>query len=146
MSDPIIVDPKAEPPVVIPADCVSWRAVRSGGPGGQNVNKVASKVELRVDVGGITGLTESARGRLAALCAGKLDSSGRILVTSQRTRDQSKNLEDAREKVAELVRLSLVIPKRRRATRPSAGSRERRIDSKKREGEKKRTRSRQAAD
>ena len=109
--------------VRVPAAALSWTAVRSAGPGGQNVNKVASKVELRVDLDRVEGLTEAQRARLAALAASRLDAEGRLLVTSQRTREQPRNLEDARAKVRALVERALVEPRRRRATRPTAASR-----------------------
>ena len=136
MAEPIEV----EEGIVVPADALSWRAVRSGGPGGQNVNKVASKVELRVDLAAITGLTETQRARLLHAAAGRLDGDGRLLVTSSRTRDQPKNLEDARGKVRELVAGALPEPKRRRKTKPTRAAKERRLDSKKRDSEKKRGR------
>ena len=123
MADPIPVSPE----VTVPASAVRFRATRSAGPGGQNVNKVASKVELRVDLDGIVGLTPEARGRLQDLCAGRRDREGRLVVTSQRTRDQSRNLEDARAKVREVVARALISPKRRRPTRKSASAVERRL-------------------
>jgi len=126
--------------VRVPARAISWRAVRSSGPGGQNVNKVASKVELRVDLGAIEGLPGDARARLAALAASRRDSRGRLLVTSQRTRDQARNLEDARDKVRRLVARALEAPKRRRRTRPSAGAVEERLREKKLRGARKRER------
>jgi ribosome-associated protein len=116
--------------VRVPERAITWRAVRSSGPGGQNVNKVASKVELRVDLDAIEGLQDDARSRLDALAASRLDSRGRLLVTSQRTRDQARNLEDARDKVRHLVARALVVPKRRRRTRPSAGAVETRLREK----------------
>ena len=119
------------PGVVVPADAMRMSAVRSGGPGGQNVNKVASKVELRVDLARVVGLDEGARARLAALAASALDADGCLLVTSQKTRDQRKNLEDAREKVRVLVLRALVRPRKRRKTKPTRGSVERRIGEKK---------------
>ena len=132
--------------VVVPASALSVRAVRSSGPGGQNVNKVASKIELRVDLGRVEGLGDAARARLLAATARRRDTEGRLLVTSQRTRDQGRNLEDAREKVRRLVADALVEPRRRRRTRPTAAARERRLVQKKREGQKKRLRGRAGDD
>jgi ribosome-associated protein len=126
--------------VRVPASAIEVRAVRSSGPGGQNVNKVASKVELRVTLHGILGLSADASERLHARALTRLDSEGRLLVTSQRFRDQPRNLEDARDKVRALVAAALVAPRRRRKTRASAASRERRLEGKRREGEKKRAR------
>jgi ribosome-associated protein len=126
MADPIVV----RPGVIVPADALSLRAVRASGPGGQNVNKVSSKVELRVDIDRVKGLDAAARRRLRA--AATLDAEGRLLVTSQRTRDQRANLDDAREKVKLLVERALVIPRARHKTRPTRGSVERRLSDKKR--------------
>lgn len=137
MADPILVTDT----VVVPAHALLVRAVRSSGPGGQHVNKVASRIELHVDLEAITGLPAAARARLARLTAARRDAQGRLLVTSQRTRDQARNLEDARSKVRAVVAKALVEPKRRRPTRPTAAARERRLGSKKRRGELKRGRS-----
>jgi ribosome-associated protein len=126
--------------VIVPADALSMRAVRASGPGGQNVNKVSSKVELRVNLALVQGLDDGARARLRAACVGSMDAEGLLLVTSQRTRDQRMNLEDAREKVRALVARALERPRPRRPTRPTKGSVERRLADKKRHARNKATR------
>ena len=141
MSEPIVVNDA----VRVPAWAIAMHASRSSGPGGQNVNKVATKIDLRVDLHAIEGLPEPARERLRRLAAHRLDADGRLVVTSQATRSQSDNLEDARSKVRALIESALVRPKSRRPTRPSATSREARISGKKRRADVKRGRSRPSA-
>jgi ribosome-associated protein len=126
--------------VFVPADAWSWRATRSSGPGGQNVNKVASRVELRLDLLGVEGLSAEAQRRLRALARNRLDSEGRLLVSSQRTRDQSRNLEDATEKVKRLIAQALVAPRVRRPTKVKPSAIERRIAGKKQVGARKKDR------
>jgi ribosome-associated protein len=128
------------PGVIVPAAALELRAVRSSGPGGQNVNKVASKVELRVDLRRVTGLASDAAARLHALAAARLDAEGRLVVTSQRFRDQPRNLEDARRKLRDLIARALLRPKQRRPTRAPAAVRARRLSDKRRTAEKKRLR------
>jgi ribosome-associated protein len=126
--------------LVIPARELEWTAVRSGGPGGQNVNKLSTKVELRFDVTASAALTSAVKARLLARAASRLDAGGKLLVTADTTRSQSQNLELARERLAELVRAALVAPKKRRPTRPSRAARERRLETKRQVSEKKRSR------
>ena len=95
---------------------------------------------LRVDLDRVDGLEDGARARLVALARARLDAEGRLLVTSQRTRDQGRNLEDAREKVRALVRRAMVVPRPRRPTRASAKARAKRLDSKRERGQRKRAR------
>jgi ribosome-associated protein len=136
MADPLVVVAG----VVIPGADLEWRAVRSSGPGGQNVNKVSSKVELRFDLAGTRALAPAVKARLAALAHGRLDADGRLVIASQKTRAQERNLEDARERLRALVEAALAPPRPRRATRPTASSRGRRLDDKRRHAEKKRGR------
>ncbi|PYN99275.1 MAG: aminoacyl-tRNA hydrolase [Candidatus Rokuibacteriota bacterium] len=142
MSEPIVVTET----VRVPARALTMRAVRSSGPGGQNVNKVASKIDLRVDLDAIEGLSDRAQARLRSLALNRLDAEGRLVVTSQESRDQNRNLEIAREKVRRLVAAALREPRTRRATRPSAAARERRLEGKKRRASVKGWRARPDAD
>ena len=128
------------PGVVVPAEAMTMRAVRSRGPGGQNVNKVSSRVELRVDLGRIAGLDEEQRARLVALSVSKLDADGLLLVTSERTRDQPRNLADALEKVRGLVLAALAVPRKRKPSKRTRASVQRRLGDKRRRAQTKASR------
>jgi ribosome-associated protein len=128
--------------ITIPGHELSWTAVASGGPGGQNVNKVATKVQLRWELAGSTALPDWARERLIALAGRKVDQAGNLLIASSTTRSQERNLELALERLAELVRAALDRPKRRRPTRPSRASQRHRVETKRRVSQKKAARKR----
>jgi ribosome-associated protein len=142
VAEPIVVTES----VRIPAWAITVRASRASGPGGQRVNKVATRVDLRIDLDAVEGLTDRARARLRAQAAHRLDAAGRLVVTSQATRDQARNVDDARAKARALVIAALREPRPRRATRPSAGAHERRLTAKRSRGAVKRWRSRPEAD
>ena len=137
MPDPIQVDST----VRVPAEALSVKAVRSGGPGGQNVNKVSSKIELRIRLEAIEGLTAGALERLRHAVRNRLDAEGRWMIISEKTRDQAKNLDDARAKAVHIIAEAMVPPTPRCPTRPTKGSRTRRLEGKRLVSEKKRQRS-----
>jgi ribosome-associated protein len=134
------------PDVVIPDEELEWKFIRSSGPGGQNVNKVASAVQLRFLLPVNTSLPVAARNRLRRLAGQRLIDDGSILVRARSERSQEQNRRDALERLAELIRAAMVEPKVRKKTRPTRASKERRIDSKKRRGSTKQGRGARAWD
>jgi len=136
MMKPLVVNER----VTIPAADLSWSASRSSGPGGQNVNKVATKVTLRFDLSATRSLTQTQKRRLKKLAGRRLDADGAILISAQAERSQTQNLERARDNLRRLVRKALVTPKRRVATKPSRAQRRRRLEAKRRVSEKKNAR------
>ena len=129
------------PRVTIPAAELSVAFARSGGPGGQNVNKVASKVELRWNPTTSAALGHDDRAWLVERLGNRLTTDGTLIVTSTATRDQLKNRDDATSKLALIVRAALDRPKPRRATKPSRSAKRRRVADKRHHGEIKRSRS-----
>jgi ribosome-associated protein len=106
--------------------------IRSSGPGGQNVNKLSTAVQLRFDVRGSPALPNDVALRLMRLAGKRLTREGVLVITAQRHRTQERNRQDARERLIELIRQAAVVPIKRRPTRPTRASRERRLESKKR--------------
>jgi len=135
-----VQDVVVTPQVTIPAGELAIAFARSGGPGGQNVNKVASKVELRWNPATSAALTEDERTWLVHRLRSRLTTDGTLIVTSTATRDQLKNRDDATSKLALIVRAALDRPKPRRATRPSRAAKRRRIADKRHHAELKRNR------
>jgi ribosome-associated protein len=128
------------PGVQIPEDACTFSAVRASGPGGQNVNKVATKVLLRVEVDRIVGLTPEARDRLKALAGKRWVEGGYLHIVAAETRNQLENRQLAEARVVELIQLALTPPKRRRATKPTWGSVMRRVEAKRERSQIKRSR------
>jgi ribosome-associated protein len=128
------------PEVGIPDEDFEWKFIRSSGPGGQNVNKVASAVQLRFLLPVNTSLPAAVKRRLCRLAGQKLVDDGSILIKSSGERSQEQNRREALERLAAMIRAAMIEPKIRKKTRPTRASKERRIESKKRRGSTKQQR------
>ena len=126
--------------VAIPDEELEWKFIRSSGPGGQNVNKVASAVQLRFLLPRNTSISAPAKHRLRRMAGQRLVDDGSILITARAERRQEQTRRSALERLADLVRAALIEPKIRKKTRPTRASKERRFDSKKRRSSTKRDR------
>jgi ribosome-associated protein len=120
------------PSIAIDDSELEERFIRSSGPGGQNVNKVATAVQLRFDVGRSSAIDDEVRERLKTIAGSRMTADGVLVIDSRAFRTQAQNREAARERLVEMVRQAAVRPKRRRKTRPSGASKLERLDSKRR--------------
>ena len=116
--------------VVLPEEALSERFLAATGPGGQNVNKVATACQLRVDVFKL-GLSPEAYVRLKEIAGSRMTSSGEIVITARNYRTQEANREDARARLAEMIAKAHMVPRKRKATRPSRAAKAKRVDQKK---------------
>jgi len=132
--------------LIIPDAELDENFIQSSGPGGQNVNKVASAVQLKFDVARSPSLSETVRAAILALSDARLDKDGTLTITARRFREQTRNRADARARLAELIRVAATPPKPRRATRPTYASKKRRAEAKQRRGQIKKERSRPSFD
>ena len=137
---------KVGPNLFIDESELHERFVRSSGPGGQNVNKVATAVQLRFDVAQSPSLPEPVRERLFRIAGARITRDGVLVMVARRFRTQERNRADARERLAALIRRAAVSPKPRRPTKPSLVARQKRIEIKRKVGNKKRLRAKPPKD
>lgn len=121
----------------IPEDEIEWQGVRASGPGGQNVNKVNSKVEIRFNIHRSRSIPAALKNRILEQAGGRVSASGDIIVVAGRFRDQPRNREDGIVRLIALLKTFIYVPERRRATKPTRSSKERRHDSKREQSSKK---------
>jgi ribosome-associated protein len=140
--DPIAVTPT----ITIDESELEERFVQASGPGGQNVNKVATAVQLRFDAANSPSLTDYVRGRLKTLAGRRMTRDGVLVIDARRHRTQERNREDARERLFELIRQAAERPKVRRPTRPTLASKKRRLEGKTKRAQIKKARGKPSLD
>lgn len=135
--DQVTVEPmlQVNDRLAIPDEEIEESFVRASGPGGQNVNKVSSAVQLRFDAANSPSLPQAVRERLVRLAGARATNEGVIVITANRFRNQPQNRDDARERLVELIRKALFVPKPRKATKPTYSSQLRRMEGKKKRAE-----------
>ena len=131
---------QVSPDIHVPDTEFEFRFILASGPGGQNVNKVATAVQLRFDVAGSPSLPEPVRARLIELAGSRMTKDGVLLISAKRHRTQERNRQDAQERLLALLRRAARPPKPRRKTRPSKAAREKRMQAKRLQSDKKRAR------
>lgn len=136
LGDALAVDAR----VAIPRSELEVRATRAGGPGGQHVNTSSTRIELRWNVRATRALDDARRDHVLARLASRLDGEGAVRVVASEFRSQRQNREAAEARLVELVRRALVVPKKRKPTKPSRAAKARRLDEKRKQSEKKRNR------
>jgi len=130
-----------KPGLTIPAACLAMTFSRSSGPGGQNVNKLNTRVSVSLDIAGCDALTDTQKQRLLKVLHTRLDKTGTLTITSQEHRSQHANREEALTRLADILRQALKPPRVRKKTKPTKGAIERRLQTKKQRGQTKQSRS-----
>ena len=136
MSDDLRINGK----VTIPAAELQWTTSRSGGPGGQHVNKTNSKVTLEWNVDTSSAISDTKKARIKSRLAKRITSEGLLKVSASGSRSQKANLEDARERMADMIREAMKVAKRRKKTKPSKRAKRKRVENKRRRGDLKKSR------
>lgn len=131
---------RVTPQIALDENELEFHFILASGPGGQNVNKVATAVQLRFDAARSPSLPEDVRARLLSQAGSRATKEGEVLITARRFRSQERNRQDALERLVELIRVAAERPKARRKTRPSAAAKRQRLEAKRRQSDRKRAR------
>ncbi len=136
MPDPLPINAR----IVLPGDDLTYEYTRSGGPGGQHVNTSDTSVRIRFALDRCRALRDDVKARIRTAHPGRITTAGELLVSCEVHRSRHRNINDARERLAEIIKAALVPPRPRRATKPSRGAKKRRLEAKKRRGDVKKGR------